>query len=205
MKRIALIIILLSFVVPVFAAVSGSSIQLKNGEEAQTASVNLKLALKNASYYQMGFTTTTIINDSLVTLTAVRLVPYLSLDILEKGKETVNLSISDDSKTIRGYWLILGNDSFDIRLKLSTLNGRRNSEKTLGWKASWKGDDNSEKSIVGGGESELFYSRNYRESKEIQSTGSKMITFEITEGTVSLDTLYIDSYSGYITMEVVAI
>ncbi len=204
MKRISLLIASFLLAVPAFAASpSSSSVQAVTADKGTppSANMNLKIALNNSSYYQMGFTDSTLIDDTLISLTEVSLVPKFSL---VNARSAVELSISDESKTIRGYWLIFGSESFDLRLRLSPLVGKRLSAE-LAWKASWKDDDKNIVSIEGNNVPALFYSRNYAATKEIASSGSRMITFEITEPAISLEDIKIDSYSGFITMEVVAL
>lgn len=202
MKRALLLILSLLII---YSASAVSSVQVTTGDinAPESPSVALKLSLKDTSSYQMGFTKSTVINDSLISLTSVALIPRF---VTSNDHENITLGISDESRTIRGYWILFGNQSFEINIRLSELEGRNNNSNTIAWSATWKADDGSTDITAKGGETKLFYTRNFAESKEIESVGSKMITFSINEPeNMSVHDLVIDSYHGYITMEVAAI
>lgn len=201
MKKVLLISILFLSLLSLSAA-SKSSVQIVTADKSNPAypEVTLKLSMADTANYHMGFTQSTEINDSVVSLTHVSLTPEF-YDINDDHTE-FSLRISDTTKTIRGYWNIFGNQPFEIYLKLSAFTGteRATRASSFNWSATWTDSDNAEVTAIGGGESKSFYKH---ESMKIEDVDSKLITFGLVNSTsLSEDTLEIDKYTGYLTMEV---
>ncbi len=202
MKKVIFISIFFLSLFSLCAADSKSSVQILTADKSnpESPSVTLKLSMADTANYHMGFTQSTEINDSVVSLTSVSLAPEF-YDINDDHTK-FSVRISDTTKTIRGYWDIFGNQAFEIYLKLSKFNGTSttDSTSTLNWNATWTDSDNTVVTAVGGGESKSFYRH---ESTQIEDVDSKLITFGLVHNTgLSEDTLVIDKYTGYLTMEV---
>ena len=199
MKKVFLIAL---FILSLFSLSAVPSVQVLNDNQSSHTgpSVNLKLNMNNTAKFHMGFTNSTVIDDSVVSVTQINLIPefYDSVNNFSQFK----LRISKETKTIRGYWNIFGNTPFEIYIKLSKLEGTRDKTKSLGWSASW--EDGSEKIIVaiGGNASKLFYA--HTKDSPIEDAGSKLITFDLTDtrGSYTDTSLVVDKYTGSIAMEV---
>ncbi len=196
MKKVFLISL---FILSLFSLSADPSVQVtsENTSNHTHPSVNLKLNMTNTAKFHMGFTNSTVIDDSVVSVTQINLFPefYASVDNYSQFK----LRISDASKTIRGYWNIFGNTKFEIYIKLSELKGAKYTSNSLGWSASW--DNGSEKvTATGGGASQLFYA--HTDKSSVEDVGSKLITFDLPDTNYTGTNLIVDKYTGSITMEV---
>lgn len=201
MKKVFLISILFLSLFSLSAAESKSSLQIVTANKSNPASpeVTLKLSMSDTANYHMGFTQSTEINDSVVSLTQVNLIPEF-YDVNSDNTQ-FSIKISDTTKTIRGYWNIFGNQAFEISLKLSAFTGTQKARtSTLNWSATWTDSDNNSVTANGGGESKSFYKH---DSNDIEDVGSKLITFALLNSTnMSDDDLVVDKYTGTLTMEV---
>lgn len=196
MKKVFLISLLF---LSLFSLSAEPSVQVLNGNQSSHTgpSVNLKLNMNNTAKFHMGFTNSTVIDDSVVSVTQINLIPEFYGNNTDYSQ--FNLRISKETKTIRGYWNIFGNTPFQINIKLSKLEGTRDNTKSLGWSASW---ENGSKVATGGGEAVLFYA--HTKDSPVEDAGSKLITFDLTDtrGSYTDTSLVVDKYTGTITMEV---
>lgn len=184
-----------------FSLSAEPSVQVLNGNQSSHTgpSVNLKLNMKNTAKFHMGFTNSTVIGDSVVSVTQINLIPEFYGNNTDYSQ--FNLRISKETKTIRGYWNIFGNIPFVINIELSKLVGSRYETKSLGWCASWE-DGSKKVTATGGGEAVLFYA--HTKDSPVEDVGSRLITFDLTDtrGSYTAESLVVDKYTGTITMEV---
>ena len=198
MKKVFLIAL---FILSLFSLSAVPSVQVLNDNQSSHTgpSVNLKLNMNNTAKFHMGFTNSTVIDDSVVSVTQINLIPEFYGNNADYSQ--FNLRISKETKTIRGYWNIFSNTPFVINIKLSKLEGTRDKTNSLGWSASWK-NDSKEKVATGGGEAVLFYA--HTKDSPVEDVGSRLITFDLTDtrGSYTAESLVVDKYTGTITMEV---
>lgn len=194
MKKVFLISLLF---LSLFSLSAEPSVQVLNGNQSSHTgpSVNLKLNMNNTAKFHMGFTNSTVIDDSVVSVTQINLIPEFYDNNTDYSQ--FYLRISKETKTIRGYWNIFGNTPFEIYIKLSKLEGTRDKTNSLGWSASW-----DKVTATGGGVSQLFYA--HTDKSSVEDVGSKLITFDLTDtrGSYTDESLVVDKYTGSITMEV---